>query len=78
MKFVITGCYGFIGQKMCEYLLKNNHIVLGLDIKNKYTFNEYNNFKYLKPKYKSSGMCQLGKKCHNSQKRFCSSSKNQH
>ena len=30
-KFLITGCAGFIGSHVCEYLLKRGDLVLGID-----------------------------------------------
>ena len=30
-KILVTGCAGFIGSHLCEYLLQNNYIVYGLD-----------------------------------------------
>ena len=32
IKYLVTGCYGFIGRKLTEYLLNNNDTVIGLDI----------------------------------------------
>ena len=32
MKILVTGCAGFIGSHLCEYLLKNtNYTVYGID-----------------------------------------------
>jgi len=35
-KILVTGCAGFIGSHVCEYLCKNNYHVLGLDNLNDY------------------------------------------
>ena len=35
-KILVTGCAGFIGSHVCEYLCKNNYIVLGIDNINDY------------------------------------------
>jgi len=35
-KILVTGCAGFIGSHVCEYLLKNNYYVLGIDNLNNY------------------------------------------
>ena len=34
MVFLVTGCFGFIGKRMCDFLIANNHKVFGMDIKN--------------------------------------------
>ena len=55
----MTGCAGFIGSHVCEYLCKNNYHVLGIDNINNYydpkiklknidLLKEYNNFKFEK------------------------------
>ena len=37
MKIVVTGCCGFIGSHLCEFLLKNTeNTILGVDIMNDY------------------------------------------
>jgi len=36
MNFLITGSAGFIGFHICEFLLKKNHSVLGIDDLNNY------------------------------------------
>ena len=36
MKLLVTGCCGFIGSHLCERLLKEKHIVYGIDIINNY------------------------------------------
>ena len=36
MKILVTGCAGFIGSHVCEYLLNNNYKVYGIDILNNY------------------------------------------
>ena len=37
MKILVTGCAGFIGSHLCEYLLKNtNYTVYGIDNINDY------------------------------------------
>ena len=44
-KILVTGCVGFIGSHVCEYLLKNNYEVYGIDIMNDYydiNLKEYN------------------------------------
>lgn len=38
MKILITGCAGFFGSNLCEYLLDSGHIILGVD-----NFNSYYN-----------------------------------
>ena len=44
MIFLITGCAGFIGSHLCERLLKENHIVHGIDnLNNYYDINQKNN-----------------------------------
>jgi len=35
-KILVTGCAGFIGSHLCEYLLKENHVVIGIDNVNDY------------------------------------------
>lgn len=35
-KILVTGCAGFIGSHVCEYLLKNDYSVMGIDIINDY------------------------------------------
>lgn len=56
---LITGCSGFIGFHLCNFLLKNNKKVLGIDNLNSYydkniktsrlnNLKKYNNFKFLK------------------------------
>lgn len=58
-KILVTGCAGFIGSHLCEYLLKNNFVVIGVDIINDYydikqkynnlkILNEYENFLFIK------------------------------
>ena len=44
MKFLVTGCYGFIGSKMCSFLLNRGENVVGVDIINK---NEIKHDKFL-------------------------------
>lgn len=34
MVFLVTGCFGFIGKRMCDFLIADNHKVFGMDIKN--------------------------------------------
>ena len=57
-KILVTGCAGFIGSHVCEYLLKNNFYVLGLDNINTYydvklkheninLLKTYSNFKFV-------------------------------
>ena len=36
MKILVTGCVGFIGSHLCEYLLKRGDKILGIDIINDY------------------------------------------
>jgi UDP-glucuronate 4-epimerase len=59
MKLLVTGCAGFVGSHLCETLLKNNHVVIGLDnlndyydvnlkMKNLEILKEYTNFTFLK------------------------------
>ena len=36
MKILVTGCAGFIGSHVCEFLLKRGDDVLGIDNMNKY------------------------------------------
>ena len=36
MKFLVTGCAGFIGSHTCEYLLKRGEKILGIDNLNVY------------------------------------------
>ena len=36
MKILVTGCAGFIGSHVCEFLLKRGDNVLGIDIINDY------------------------------------------
>ena len=45
----MTGCAGFIGSHLCEYLIKNNYNVIGVDNINSYydTQRKYNNLKIL-------------------------------
>ena len=31
MKILVTGCVGFIGSHLCEYLLKRGDEVMGID-----------------------------------------------
>lgn len=54
MKLLVTGCCGFIGSHLCERLLKENHIVYGIDIINSYydISQKLNNLQILK-KYKN-------------------------
>lgn len=58
-KILVTGCAGFIGSHVCEYLCKNNYHVLGIDninnyydpnikIKNIDLLKQYKNFKFEK------------------------------
>lgn len=58
-KILVTGCAGFIGSHVCEYLCKNDYIVIGIDIVNDYydvnikiknieLLQKYKNFKFLK------------------------------
>jgi len=58
-KILVTGCAGFIGSHVCEYLCKNNYHVLGIDNINDYydpniklsnieILKKYKNFKFLK------------------------------
>ena len=47
-KVVITGCNGYIGKKLAEYLLKQNKEVIGLDIGDGSSLTEYKKFKYIK------------------------------
>lgn len=35
MVFVVIGCYGFIGLKMCRFLLEQKHKVYGIDVNDK-------------------------------------------
>jgi len=57
MKVVVTGCCGFIGSHVCEFLLKRDDIVYGIDIMNDYydpsqkeknlnDLKKYNNFHF--------------------------------
>lgn len=59
MKYLITGCAGFIGSHLCERLLKENNKVIGIDILNDYydvsikennieILNKYNDFTFVK------------------------------
>lgn len=59
MKYLVTGCAGFIGSHLCEKLLKENNEVVGVDIiddyydvtikeKNINILKSYNNFIFLK------------------------------
>ena len=59
MKILVTGCAGFIGSHVCEFLLKRGDLVLGIDninsyydIKNKYrnlgVLETYSNFEFRK------------------------------
>jgi len=60
MKIVVTGCCGFIGSHLCEFLLKNTqNTILGVDIMNDYyditqkeenldILSEYDNFDFYK------------------------------
>ena len=54
MKILVTGCCGFIGSHTCEYLLKQNEEILGIDIMNDYydVTKKYKNLEILK-KYKN-------------------------
>jgi UDP-glucuronate 4-epimerase len=56
---LVTGCAGFIGSHLCEYLLKMNYNVIGIDNINSYydtqrkhnnlkILNEFENFKFYK------------------------------
>ena len=59
MKILVTGCAGFIGSHVCEYLLKRGDEVLGIDCLNTYydqniklnnislLKNNYDNFKFI-------------------------------
>jgi len=58
-KILVTGCAGFIGSHVCEYLCRNNYNVLGIDIVNDYydvniklknidILKKYKNFTFLK------------------------------
>ena len=59
-KILVTGCAGFIGSHVCEYLCNNNYVVLGIDNLNDYynvnlklknidILNKFtNNFKFVK------------------------------
>ena len=58
-KILVTGCAGFIGSHVCEYLCKNGYIVLGIDNINDYydvnikhknieLLKTYSNFKFAK------------------------------
>ena len=58
-KILVTGCAGFIGSHVCEYLCKNDYIVLGIDninnyydpnikLKNIELLETYQNFKFKK------------------------------
>ena len=51
--FLITGCAGFIGYSLAEYLLKKGFIVHGIDNLNDYYNVNYKTFriKQLKKKY---------------------------
>ena len=42
MKILVTGCAGFIGSHVCEFLLKRGDNVLGIDNMNKYYSPEKN------------------------------------
>ena len=46
---LVTGCAGFIGSHLCEYLIKNNYNVIGVDNINSYydTQRKHNNLKIL-------------------------------
>ena len=50
MKYLITGCAGFIGMHMCIKLLKENNDVIGIDNLNNYYSKElkFNRLKILK------------------------------
>jgi UDP-glucose 4-epimerase len=49
LRIFVTGAMGFIGEHWCIKLLKEGHIVCGLDLKKKNSiFNKYKNFKYYK------------------------------
>lgn len=56
-RILVTGCAGFIGSYTCEYLLKNNYRVMGIDNMNDYydvsikeknieLLNKYDNFRF--------------------------------
>jgi len=49
-KILVTGCAGFIGSHVCEYLLKNKYNVFGIDIINDYydTAKKYKNLEILR------------------------------
>ena len=58
-RILVTGCAGFIGSHVCEYLLKNNFIVCGIDnindyydinikLKNIDILNKFENFEFVK------------------------------
>ena len=54
MKILVTGCAGFIGSHVCEFLLKRGDAVLGIDNINSYydVNKKLENLKVLK-KYKN-------------------------
>ena len=36
MKYLVTGCSGFIGYHLSKFLIDNNNVVVGIDNNNKY------------------------------------------
>jgi UDP-glucuronate 4-epimerase len=46
-KILVTGCSGFIGNYVCEYLLKRGNIVIGLDINENESFYGIENFIFI-------------------------------
>lgn len=48
MKYIITGCYGFIGRHLAKFLLENGDKVLGIDIYESDCFASEKNFSFKK------------------------------
>ena len=71
-KILVTGCAGFIGSHVSEYLLKNNYLVYGIDNLNTYydvnkklenleILNKYSNFTFKKDDICDTGVITLWK-----------------
>jgi UDP-N-acetylglucosamine 4-epimerase len=70
-KFLVTGCAGFIGSNILEYLLKNNQVVVGLDnfatgymynlneVKNSVSSEQWDNFTFIEGDIRNYDTCIL-------------------